>query len=144
MSCRAVCLEQTPTLVFDLQTVSDILYGRITTWNHGNISALNPGVALPTANIRVVVTTDSALENLLMTNALAHSVPDWTVLVPFFLTAPLNSTILTPVSCVSCVSCVVCRVSCVVCRVSCVSCVVCVVCRVSCAVRHDSWERGSR
>jgi hypothetical protein len=126
---RAWHVVQTPTLVFDLQTVSDILYGRITKWNHGNISALNPGVALPNADIRVVVTTDAALENLLMTNALANRVPDWTVLVSLFLTTS-NHTMLTPVSCV-CVVCVLC--ACCV-RVVCVLCACCVrVVRVLCA-----------
>jgi phosphate transport system substrate-binding protein len=72
---------QKETLVFDLQTIADILYGRITKWNDASIKALNTDLQdlLPDASITVVVTTDAALENLLLTTALNESVPNWGV-----------------------------------------------------------------
>jgi hypothetical protein len=76
--------SQLETLVFDLQTIADILYGRIAKWNHANISALNPTLQglLPDANISVVVSFESSLENLLMTTALQHGVANWAVHLP--------------------------------------------------------------
>lgn len=45
---------------------------RITQWNHKNISALNPSLTLPTGDIFVVISTESAIENLLLTAALSE------------------------------------------------------------------------
>jgi phosphate ABC transporter phosphate-binding protein len=53
----------------------DIFLGRITTWNHPNISALNPGVALPSRAITVVHRSDSSGTTFVWTSYLHLSNP---------------------------------------------------------------------
>ncbi len=65
-----------PPLVFDLQTLADIWMGRITRWNHANITRLNlVNVTLPDQDIVVVYTATDAVQTRLFTSALSASVP---------------------------------------------------------------------
>jgi ABC-type phosphate transport system substrate-binding protein len=69
--------------VFDLQTLADIWMGRITRWNHANITRLNPvNVTLPDHDIVVAYTATDAVQTLLFTSALSASVPAFATQVP--------------------------------------------------------------
>ncbi len=57
--------------------LGEIFLGKITTWNHANISALNPGVTLPSASITVVHRSDSSGTTFVWTNYLHLSNPGW-------------------------------------------------------------------
>jgi phosphate transport system substrate-binding protein len=57
--------------------LGEIFLGKITTWNHANISALNPGVALPSASITVVHRSDSSGTTFVWTSYLHLSNPGW-------------------------------------------------------------------
>ena len=56
----------------------DIYLGKITTWNHANISALNPTVALPGRTIQVVHRSDSSGTTFVWTSYLHLSNSAWT------------------------------------------------------------------
>src|SRR3989442_5681306 len=51
--------------------------GKITTWNHANISALNPGVVLPNSAIRIVHPSDSSGTTFVWTSYLHLENPGW-------------------------------------------------------------------
>ena len=53
--------------------LADIYQGRIKKWNDASISALNPTLALPNANITVVHRSDPSGTTLLWTDYLSHS-----------------------------------------------------------------------
>src|SRR5881409_4413723 len=52
--------------------LGEIFLGKITTWNHANISALNPGVVLPNSAIRVVHRSDSSGTTFVWTTLIAE------------------------------------------------------------------------
>jgi len=58
--------------------LADIFLGKITTWNHTNISALNPTVALPGRTIQVVHRSDSSGTTFVWTSYLHLSSSAWT------------------------------------------------------------------
>ncbi len=58
--------------------LADIFLGKITTWNHANISALNPTVALPGRTIQVVHRSDSSGTTFVWTSYLHLSSSAWT------------------------------------------------------------------
>ncbi len=53
-------LSGVKTLKLDATVLAGIFSGAITTWNNSAITALNPGVSLPSAAIHVVVRSDSS------------------------------------------------------------------------------------
>jgi phosphate ABC transporter phosphate-binding protein len=57
--------------------LGEIYLGKITTWNHANISALNPGVALPASSITVVYRSDSSGTTFVWTSYLRSRNPGW-------------------------------------------------------------------
>ena len=57
--------------------LADIFLGKITTWNHANISALNPTMALPGRAIQVVHRSDSSGTTFVWTSYLHLSNPRW-------------------------------------------------------------------
>jgi len=57
--------------------LGEIFLGRITTWNHANISALNPGVTLPSSTITVVHRSDSSGTTFVWTSYLHLANPGW-------------------------------------------------------------------
>jgi phosphate transport system substrate-binding protein len=64
-------------LRFDGATLADIFLGRITKWNDPRIRALNPGVALPPADILVVHRSDGSGTSYIFTDYLSKVSPDW-------------------------------------------------------------------
>ena len=61
----------------DGQTLADIFQGKITRWNDKRITALNPGVKLPDANITVVHRADGSGTTAIFTDYLAKVSADW-------------------------------------------------------------------
>ena len=57
--------------------LGEIFLGKITTWNHANISALNPGVVLPSSTITVVHRSDSSGTTFVWTSYLQLVNPGW-------------------------------------------------------------------
>jgi phosphate ABC transporter phosphate-binding protein len=57
--------------------LGEIYLGKITTWNHANISALNPGVTLPASSITVVYRSDSSGTTFVWTSYLHSRNPGW-------------------------------------------------------------------
>jgi phosphate ABC transporter phosphate-binding protein len=57
--------------------LADIFLGRITTWDHANISALNPTVSLPSRAIHVVHRSDSSGTTFVWTSYLHLSSSAW-------------------------------------------------------------------
>jgi phosphate ABC transporter phosphate-binding protein len=57
--------------------LGEIFLGKITNWNHANISSLNPGVALPRTTITVVHRSDSSGTTFVWTSYLHLSNPGW-------------------------------------------------------------------
>src|SRR5256885_11471104 len=57
--------------------LGEIFLGKITTWNHANISALNPGVVLPSSAITVVHRSDSSGTTFVWTSYLHLENPGW-------------------------------------------------------------------
>ncbi len=57
--------------------LGEIFLGKITTWNHANISALNPGVSLPSSTITVVHRSDSSGTTFVWTSYLRLENPGW-------------------------------------------------------------------
>ena len=57
--------------------VADIYLGNIAKWNDGRIAALNPGVALPGADILVVHRSDGSGTSFIFTDYLSAVSPSW-------------------------------------------------------------------
>jgi len=57
--------------------LADIYLGKITTWSHANLSALNPGVALPGRTIQVVHRSDSSGTTFVWTSYLHLASSRW-------------------------------------------------------------------
>ncbi|MES2958587.1 MAG: phosphate ABC transporter substrate-binding protein PstS [Pseudomonadota bacterium] len=57
--------------------LGDIYLGKITKWNDGAITALNPGVPLPDAAIAVVRRADGSGTSYIFTNYLSKVNPEW-------------------------------------------------------------------
>ena len=57
--------------------LGEIFLGKIKTWNHANISALNPTVVLPSSTITVVHRSDSSGTTFVWTNYLHLENPGW-------------------------------------------------------------------
>lgn len=57
--------------------LGEIYLGKIITWNHPNITSLNPGVTLPSSSITVVHRSDSSGTTFVWTSYLRLSNPDW-------------------------------------------------------------------
>ncbi len=64
-------------LKLDGAVLADIYLGRIRKWNEAPIAALNPGLALPNANITVVHRSDASGTSLLWSGYLSRSSPAW-------------------------------------------------------------------
>jgi phosphate transport system substrate-binding protein len=64
-------------LRFDGASLADIFLGRITRWNDPRLRALNPGVALPAADILVVHRSDGSGTTYIFTDYLSKISPDW-------------------------------------------------------------------
>ena len=67
----------TAPLKFDGDTLAKIWLGKITKWNDAAITALNPGVKLPTADIAVVSRSDSSGTTGVFTDYLSAVSADW-------------------------------------------------------------------
>ena len=59
------------------EVVADIYLGQITKWNDPAITALNPGVTLPSMPITVVHRSDSSGTTYIFTDFLSHVSPTW-------------------------------------------------------------------
>ena len=57
--------------------LGEIFLGKITTWDHVNISALNPGLVLPSSTITVVHRSDSSGTTFVWTSYLHLENPGW-------------------------------------------------------------------
>jgi phosphate transport system substrate-binding protein len=57
--------------------LADIYLGKVTTWNDPAITALNPGLALPTQKISLVHRSDGSGTSFNFTNYLAKVSPEW-------------------------------------------------------------------
>lgn len=67
---------QTP-LKLSGTVIADIFLGKITKWNDRALTALNPGVALPSADILVVRRSDGSGTTFIFTDFLSKISPDW-------------------------------------------------------------------
>jgi phosphate transport system substrate-binding protein len=59
------------------QVLGDIYLGKITKWNDASMAALNPGVALPDADIAVVRRADGSGTSFIFTNYLSKVNAEW-------------------------------------------------------------------
>jgi phosphate transport system substrate-binding protein len=66
-----------PRLNLDAATVASIFLGRITKRNASEIAALNPGVALPDADLVVVHRSDGSGTSYIFTDYLSKVSPEW-------------------------------------------------------------------
>ena len=57
--------------------IADIYLGKITKWNDGRLTALNPGVTLPASDIVVVHRSDGSGTTFMFTDFLAATSPSW-------------------------------------------------------------------
>ena len=64
-------------LQLDGTTIADIFLGRIVRWNDPRIASLNPGVALPAADIVVVHRSDGSGTSFVFTDYLSKVSADW-------------------------------------------------------------------
>ena len=64
-------------LKLDGPTIADIFLGRITKWNDSRLASLNPGVALPNADIIVVHRSDGSGTSYIFTDYLSKVSRDW-------------------------------------------------------------------
>jgi phosphate transport system substrate-binding protein len=64
-------------LKLDTQTVADIFLRKVTTWNDPEITALNPGVNLPSTAIKPVHRSDDSGTTFVYTNWLSQGSADW-------------------------------------------------------------------
>jgi phosphate transport system substrate-binding protein len=67
----------TTKLQMDGATIADIFLGKIVRWNDPRIASLNPGVALPAADIVVVHRSDGSGTSFVFTDYLSKVSPDW-------------------------------------------------------------------
>ena len=67
----------TAPLKLDGPTIANIYLGKIAKWNDPAISALNPGVSLPSGGIQVVYRSDSSGTSYAFTDYLSKVSPDW-------------------------------------------------------------------
>ncbi len=65
------------TLKLDGPAIADIYLGKITRWNDRRLAALNPGVALPDADIIVVHRSDGSGTSYIFTDYLSKVSPEW-------------------------------------------------------------------
>lgn len=66
-------------LVLNAETIANIYLGKITTWNDAAIAALNPGVTLPSTEIKAFYRSDESGTTGNVTKYLNKAVPDvWT------------------------------------------------------------------
>jgi phosphate transport system substrate-binding protein len=65
------------SLKFTPDVLSDIFLGKITKWNDGRITALNPGVKLPSTDILVVHRSDGSGTTFIFTDYLSSVSPAW-------------------------------------------------------------------
>jgi phosphate transport system substrate-binding protein len=64
-------------LRLDARVIADIYLGRVRRWNDAAIATLNPGIALPRANITIVHRDDGSGSTALFTRYLAHASDEW-------------------------------------------------------------------
>jgi phosphate transport system substrate-binding protein len=64
-------------LLLDADTLAAIYLGKITHWNDPALLALNPGLALPNAEIAVVYRSDKSGTTFNFTNYLSKANPEW-------------------------------------------------------------------
>ena len=57
--------------------IADIYMGKITKWDHPSITAINPGLKLPNANISVVHRSDGSGTTFIWTNWLSKTNQEW-------------------------------------------------------------------
>ncbi|HEX5820007.1 MAG TPA: phosphate ABC transporter substrate-binding protein PstS [Gemmatimonadales bacterium] len=67
----------TTPLKLDGAAIADIFLGKITKWNDAKLAALNPGVALPDADIIVVHRSDGSGTSFVFTDYLSKVSPEW-------------------------------------------------------------------
>jgi phosphate transport system substrate-binding protein len=70
-------VEGNPQLNLDGPTLAAIFLGTVTKWNDPAITAQNPGVKLPDADIVVVHRSDGSGTSFIFTDYLSHVSPDW-------------------------------------------------------------------
>jgi len=70
-------LPGNPTLRLTPEVIADIFLGRITTWNHRRIRAVNPGVFLPEEEVTVVHRSDSSGTTFIFTDYLSKVSARW-------------------------------------------------------------------
>ena len=59
------------------EIIADIYLGKVTKWDHPSITAINPGLKLPSAPIVVVHRSDGSGTTFIWTNWLTKTVPEW-------------------------------------------------------------------
>lgn len=64
-------------LQLDAATIADIFLGKITSWNHPRIAALNPGVTLPKLDLIVVHRSDGSGTTFVFVDYLSKVSPEW-------------------------------------------------------------------
>ena len=69
--------EVTATLRFTPDVLADIFLGKITKWSDARITAVNPGVKLPAADIVVVHRSDGSGTSFIWTDYLSKVSPEW-------------------------------------------------------------------
>jgi phosphate transport system substrate-binding protein len=67
----------TTPLKLDGAAIADIFLGKITKWNDAKLAALNPGLALPNADIIVVHRSDGSGTSFVFTDYLTKVSPEW-------------------------------------------------------------------
>jgi phosphate transport system substrate-binding protein len=67
----------TARLRLDGPTIADIFLGKITKWNDPRLAALNPGVALPDADVLVVHRSDGSGTTFVFVDYLSKISPEW-------------------------------------------------------------------
>lgn len=69
--------EMNTSLKFTPDVLADIFLGKITKWNDSRITALNPGVKLPSTDILVVHRSDGSGTTFIFTDYLSSVSPAW-------------------------------------------------------------------
>ena len=64
-------------LRLDAATIADIFLGKITSWDHARIAALNPGVKLPKMDLIVVHRSDGSGTTFVFADYLSKVSPEW-------------------------------------------------------------------
>ena len=59
------------------EVIADIYLGKVTKWDHPSITAINPGLKLPNANISVVHRSDGSGTTFIWTNWLSKTNQEW-------------------------------------------------------------------